>query len=156
MPVTLLLRKNWLVGLLAFFIVFPVVWMLLDNDLPFKIESGSTVPPQIPRGGVYYIDWVVTNYPRTCDGTTDRFAKDSKGKFYALGRIPASFGLIPAKETEYNVPMRGVTRVLDKDTALGPIMFWGVNRHYCNLLQRLLSIPIEIELSAVWSEVVEK
>ena len=148
------LKSTWLLGLITMAIVIPITMMILESGPPYEIKSGYTVPPELRRGQPYRVDWVIYNYPKTCTGLSYRFMRDSNGKVWVLGVIQASFGNIPATKNE-TLRVSGVPRLLDMDVPLGRIELFGFNEHFCNVIQRILQIPIKVPYGPIISTVIE-
>jgi hypothetical protein len=137
----------------SFMVVGPIVYMLLDRELPYTITGGVTAPPQIQRGKPYRIEWSVKNGPKDCPGTAYRFARDAAGKIWTIKPVETGFSYIPYDANHPDLEIAGYPRTLDPDTALGTIEFFGTNIFHCNILQWVW--PIEQIYPIVKSVVID-
>lgn len=145
--------QHWII-LFTVFIFAPLVWIASDRSPPYHLTGGFSVPEKIVRGETYHIDWNITNFPKTCEGTTYRFIVDASGKIWTLPPVPSVFGHINVMVGQSKVAVVGYPRVMEKDTALGRVMFGGENVFYCNFIQRWIW-PLVVIYTPVYSTVID-
>jgi hypothetical protein len=141
---------NACAALFSLLLVFPIVFMALDREMPIKLSYGKLVPNEIESGSVVSATWSVIKV-RTfghglldCQGTFVRRITDSGGFVTDTKPQPAiSYKLIGDKN-EGEINKEFVMPVL----LPGPAIYQITTTYWCNPIQKYF-LPIVNKEEAV-------
>jgi len=116
------------------FIMFPLLYMLLDRGPVLEIRNPRIEPMSVERGTKMRLMWDATEY-RNCDGMVQRWIVDSAGHVFSFTNVATVY-----HEALQASPTRTFSRELTvpRGAAIGPALYRSRVTRWCNVAQQYL------------------